>query len=67
MNTLSTLEQKATNHIGTAFGAISNQIVREFQQPRIRAAMEQIAEDRANELFTNSIWPSLEAFRQGLK
>ncbi len=65
-NYLSTLEQQATNHIGIVAGQISNQIVREFQQPRIKAAMQQIAEDRANELFTNSIWPSLEAFRHGL-
>ena len=64
---LSTLEQKATNHIGTAFGQISNQIVREFQQPRIRATMEQIAADRANDFITNAVWPSLEAFRQGIE
>jgi hypothetical protein len=63
---LNTLEQQATNHIGVVAGQISNQIVREFQQPRIRAAMEQVAEDRANELFTNSVWPSLQAFRQNL-
>ncbi len=65
-NYLNTLEQQATNHIGVASGQISNQIVREFQQPRIRAAMEQIASDRANDIFTNSIWPSLEAFRQSI-
>lgn len=63
---LNTLEQQATNHIGVVGSQISNQIVREFQQPRIRAAMEQVAEDRANELFTNSVWPSLQAFRQNL-
>ncbi len=65
-NYLNTLEQQATNHIGYVAGQISNEIDREFQQPRIKAAMQQIAEDRANELFTNSIWPSLEAFRHGL-
>src|SRR5581483_5650261 len=64
---LNTLEQKATNHIDVAFGQISNQIVREFQQPRIKAAMELIASERANDYFTNAIWPSLEAFRQGIE
>ncbi len=67
---LNTLEQKATNHIGTAFGQISNQvsnqIIREFQQPRIRTTMEQIAADKANDLITNAVWPSLEALRQSL-
>lgn len=62
-NYLNTLEQQATNHIGFVYGEISNQIVREFQQPRIRAAMEQIASERVNDIFTNNIWPSLEAFR----
>ncbi len=40
---LNTLEENATNHIGTAFGQISNQIALEFRQPRIRAAIEQAA------------------------
>ena len=63
---LNTLEQKATNHIAAVSGQISNQVVHEFQQPRIRATMEQIAADRANDVFTNAIWPSLEAFRLSL-
>lgn len=59
---LSTLEQKATNHIGSAFGQISNQIALEFRQPRIRSAIEQVARDRASEVFTNGVQPSLQAF-----
>lgn len=57
---LSTLEQNATNHIGTAFGQISNQIVAEFRQPRIQDAIEQAARTRANEIITNGVRPSLE-------
>lgn len=63
---LDTLEQQATNHIRVVYGQLSNQIVREFQQPRIRATMEQIANEHFDDILTNSIWPSLEAFRQSL-
>jgi hypothetical protein len=63
---LNTLERQATNHIGAAFGQISNQIATEFRQPRIRAAMEQVARDRALDVFTNGVQPSLEAFEEAL-
>jgi hypothetical protein len=63
---LNTLEQNATNHIGTAFGQISNQIALEFRQPRIRAAIELAARNRAGDLFTNGVQPSLDAFQDAL-
>ncbi len=63
---LSTLEQTATNRIGLAYGQISNQIVAEFKQPRIKSAMEQVARSRAGDIFTNGIRPSLESFQDAL-
>jgi hypothetical protein len=63
---MSLLDQKATNHIGVVFGQISNQIALEFRQPRIKAAIEQVARERANDLFTNGVRPSLEAFQDAM-
>ncbi|MDB6065965.1 MAG: hypothetical protein JWR26_2173 [Pedosphaera sp.] len=64
------LEQKATNQIAQVqeqiSHQISNQISAEFQQPRIRATIEQVASDRANDLLTNAIRPSLESFQAGM-
>lgn len=60
---LATLEEKATNRIGSAFGQISNQIAMEFRGPRIKSAIEQVARDRATEIFTNGVQPSLQAFQ----
>jgi hypothetical protein len=59
---LSTLEQQATNHIGSAFAQFSNQLAVEFRQPRIQNAIEQVARQRAAEIITNGVRPSLESF-----
>ncbi|MDB6022265.1 MAG: hypothetical protein JWQ04_2122 [Pedosphaera sp.] len=63
---LAALQQDATNHIGAAFGQISNQIALEFRQPKIKAAIEQAARDRATDIFTNGVRPALEAFQDAL-
>ena len=63
---LSTLERQATNHIGSAFGQISNQIALEFRQPRIKAVIEQAARDRSMDVFTNKVRPALEAFQDAI-
>lgn len=63
---LNTLGQQATNQIGLAFGQISNQISLELRQPKIKATVEQVARERANDLFTNGVRPSLEAFQDAL-
>ena len=63
---LSTLGQQATNQIGRAFGQISNQISLEFKQPKIKATVEQVARERASDIFTNAVRPSLEAFQDAL-
>jgi hypothetical protein len=63
---LNTLEQNATNHIGAAFGQISNQIALEFRQPRIRNTIEQVARNRAGDILTNGVRPTLEAFQDAL-
>ena len=60
------LDEKTTNHIGAFYGQISNQIAQEFKQPRIKAAIEQVARERAGEVFTNGVRPSLEAFQDAL-
>jgi hypothetical protein len=60
---LNSLQQKATNQFAAISGQISNQIVAEFQQPRVRAAVDQVARAKAEELLTNSVWPSIEAFQ----
>jgi hypothetical protein len=46
---------------------ISNQIALEFQQPRVEAAIERVAEQKAGEMLTNAVWASLEQFREKLK
>ena len=58
---MSTLEQNSTNRIRAAVGQISNQIVAEFRQPRIQLAIEEAARQRANEIITNGVRPSLES------
>ena len=71
---LSTLEDKTTNRIAAATDQISkqvssqvsNQIVSEFKQPRIQAAIKAVAEERVNDVLTNSLWPSLEIFNQAV-
>jgi hypothetical protein len=63
---ISLLDQKTTNHIGVVFGQISNQIALEFRQPKIKATIEQVARERANDLFTNGVRPSLEAFQDAM-
>lgn len=63
---LNTLSQQATNHIGSVSSQISNQIVQEFRQPRIKAAIEQAARDKAAEIITNGVRPSLNAFEDAL-
>jgi hypothetical protein len=42
---------------------ISNQIAVEFEQPRIQAAIERVASQRAGDMLTNAVWASLEEFR----
>lgn len=67
---LSELEGRASNRLATASAQISkqvsNQIESEFKTPRIQSAIEQVAKDRVNEALTNSIWPSLDAFKQSI-
>lgn len=58
---MSTLEQNSTNRIRATVGQISNQIVAEFRQPRIQLAIEEAARQRANEIITNGVRPSLES------
>jgi hypothetical protein len=67
---LSDLETKATNRLAVASAEIakqvSNQIQAELRQPRVQAAMEQMARDRVSEAMSNSLWPSLEEFQRSL-
>ena len=60
---LNSLQQKANNQFATVSGQISNQIVQEFNQPRIQSTVERVAREKAQELLTNAVWPSLEAFQ----
>jgi hypothetical protein len=67
---LSDLETKATNRLAVASAEIakqvSNQIQAELRQPRVQAAMEQMARERVSEAMSNSLWPSLEEFQRSL-
>ena len=45
---------------------VSNQIAAQFEQPAIRATVDQVMAEKSAELFTNTIWPSLQAFRDSL-
>ena len=58
------LDQKTTSQMALAQQQLSNQIALELKQPRIKAAIEQIANETANDLFTNTIGPSLASFQQ---
>jgi len=62
------LDERATNRLAVASAQISrqvsSQIESEFQQPRVQAAIEQVAKQRVNEALTNSIWPTVDGFRQ---
>jgi hypothetical protein len=60
------LNQKTTNHLGAVFGQISNQIAMEFRSPKLKATVEQIAREKAIDLFTTGVQPSLEAFQDAL-
>ena len=58
------IDEKNSNHVSEQISVqVSNQIAAEFRQPRIKAAMEQVAADRAQDLLTNAVWASLETFR----
>lgn len=62
------LDEKTSNHVSEQISTqVSNQIAAEFRQPRIKATMEQVAADRAQDLLTNAVWASLETFRAGIE
>jgi hypothetical protein len=63
---LNTLQATATNRLGAAAGQISNQIVLEFRQPRIKAAIEQAARDQGLDYFSNGVMPTLQAFQDAM-
>ncbi len=63
---LNSLEQRATNHIAFASAQISNQIALELRQPRIRSMIELAAIQNAKGLLTNSIWPGVTEFQNGV-
>ncbi len=46
---------------------ISNQILAEFQQPRIQATIERVAAQKAGDILTNAVWLSLDQFREKLQ
>ncbi len=60
---LKSVQEKASGQLAGISGQISNQIAFEFNQPRIQSAIDRVARDRAAELLTNAVWPSLEAFQ----
>lgn len=45
---------------------ISNQVAGQFAQPQVQATLERVAQQRAAEILTNSVWSSLEQFREKL-
>ena len=58
------LDVRASNQIREQISQqVSNQVAAEFRQPRIKAAIEQAAADRAQDVLTNEVWPALDAFR----
>jgi hypothetical protein len=62
------LDEKTSNHVSEQISMqVSNQIDAQFRQPRIKATMEQVAADRAQDLLTNAVWASLETFRAGIE
>jgi len=62
------LDEKTSNHVSEQISTqVSNQIAAEFRQPGIKATMEQVAADRAQDLLTNAVWASLETFRAGIE
>jgi hypothetical protein len=72
---LGTLDDKSNQRLKLAYDRISqdlsrqmsNQVASEFQSAHVRALVEKVAHDRAQEMLTNSLWPSLEAFRKKLE
>jgi len=60
---LKSIQEKTSGQLAGVSGQISNQIAFEFNQPRIQSAIDRVARDRAAELLTNAVWPSLEAFQ----
>lgn len=60
---INSLQQKAAGQFATINGQISNQIVSEFYQPRIQAMVDRVAREKAAEMLTNAVAPSLDAFQ----
>jgi hypothetical protein len=52
---------------GNVSERISAEIAAEFQQPRIQAAIERVASQKAADAISNAVWPSLEVFRSEFK
>src|SRR5882672_5079543 len=51
------IDEKTSNHVSEQISMqVSNQIAAEFRQPRIKATMEQVAAERAQDLLTNAVW-----------
>lgn len=63
---MAVLDQQASNRIGNATSQLSNQIALEFKQPRIRATIDQVARDRAAEIISNGVRPTLDAFADAM-
>jgi hypothetical protein len=64
----SNLDQRTGTQISEQISKqVSNKIVAEFKETKIKATIEQVANERAQDLLTNAVWPSLEAFRAGIE
>lgn len=55
--------EAATNRISDAYSTIANQITKEFQEPRIRKTIEDVAGKEAKGILEADVRPTVESFR----
>jgi hypothetical protein len=60
---VTTLEMSSSNKVAEAYGAVTNQIVAEFQTPRISEVVRGVAENQAQAILRKDVTPVVEQFK----
>jgi ribosomal protein S13 len=55
---------EASNKIDSAYSSVTNQIAKEFQTPRIRQTVENVAKDQAKAILEGEVQPAVNTFRE---
>ena len=56
--------QSSSNQIASAYSEVTNQISFEFQTPRIRQTVEDVAKNEAKEILKENVQPEVERFKK---